>query len=43
MASDNGGGGTTSLELTLAWAFVGIPLLWGIYGTRSTALKLFTG
>jgi hypothetical protein len=42
MSFDNkGGGGTTSLELALAWAFVGIPLLWGIYGTVVNALKLF--
>ena len=32
---------TTSLELALAWAFVGIPLLWGIYGTLVNAMKLF--
>ena len=42
MASDDNSG-TTALELTLAWAFVGIPLLWGVYGTLSNALKLFTG
>jgi hypothetical protein len=42
MSFDNkGGGGTTSLELALAWAFVGIPLLWGVYGTLVNALKLF--
>lgn len=34
-------GGTTSVELALAWAFVGIPLLWGIYGTLVNAMKLF--
>jgi hypothetical protein len=33
--------GTTPLELTLAWGFVGIPLLWGVYGTLVNALKLF--
>jgi hypothetical protein len=33
--------GTTPLELALAWGFVGIPLLWGIYGTLVNALKLF--
>ena len=44
MASDyNSGGGTTSLQLAIAWAFVGIPLLWGVYNTLSNALKLFTG
>ena len=40
MASENDNG-TTSLEMALAWAFVGIPLLWGIYGTLVNALKLF--
>jgi hypothetical protein len=39
--NNNGGDGTSSLELALAWAFVGIPLLWGIYGTVVNALKLF--
>jgi hypothetical protein len=38
---DKDGGGTTALELALAWGFVGIPLLWGIYGTLANALKLF--
>ena len=33
-------GGTTPLELALAWGFVGIPLLWGIYGTLVNAMKL---
>ena len=28
-------------ELALAWGFVGIPLLWGIYGTLVNAMKLF--
>ncbi|HLX98184.1 MAG TPA: hypothetical protein VKR62_05770 [Roseiarcus sp.] len=43
MASDNDGDGTTSVQLAIAWAFVGIPLLWGVYNTLSNALKLFTG
>ncbi len=38
---NNSGAGTTTLELVLAWAFVGIPLLWGIYGTLVNAMKLF--
>jgi hypothetical protein len=38
---DNGDGATTPIELVLAWGFVGIPLLWGIYGTLVNALKLF--
>ena len=33
--------GTTPLQLVLAWGFVGIPLLWGVYGTLINALKLF--
>jgi hypothetical protein len=42
MSFDNRGvRGTTSLELALAWGFVGIPLLWGVYGTVVNALKLF--
>ena len=40
MSSDNDGP-TTPLQLTLAWAFVGIPLLWGVYGTLLNAMKLF--
>jgi hypothetical protein len=42
MKSDNNGGGaTTPLELALVWGFVGIPLLWGVYGTLVNAMKLF--
>jgi hypothetical protein len=41
MDGDNTYGGTTTLHLVLAWGFVGIPLLWGIYGTIGNALKLF--
>jgi len=41
MNPNNRNGGTTSLELALAWGFVGIPLLWGIYGTLVNAMKLF--
>ena len=32
---------TTPLQLALAWGIVGIPLVWGIYGTLQNALKLF--
>jgi hypothetical protein len=32
---------TTPLQLAVAWGFVGIPLLWGIYGTLVNAMKLF--
>ena len=42
MSFDNdGGSATTALELALAWGFVGIPLLWGVYGTLVNAMKLF--
>lgn len=33
--------GTTPPHLTLAWGFVGIPLIWGVYKTLPKALKLF--
>jgi hypothetical protein len=29
------------VELVLAWAFVGIPLIWGVIKTIENALKLF--
>ena len=29
------------LQTLLAWLFVGIPLLWGIYQTLIKALELF--
>ena len=32
----------TTVKLTLAWALVGIPLLWGVLNTLSNALKLFS-
>ena len=32
---------TTPLQLALAWGFVGIPLVWGVYKTLLNALKLF--
>ena len=42
MSFDNrGGNATTPLQLALAWGFVGIPLLWGIYGTLVNVMKLF--
>ncbi len=42
MSFDNGSRSATSpLQLALAWGFVGIPLLWGIYGTLVNAMKLF--
>jgi hypothetical protein len=39
MSGTRASGGTTGL--ILAWAFVGIPLLWGIYKTIMNALLLF--
>jgi hypothetical protein len=33
--------GTSTLELVLAWGFVGIPLAWGVAQTIANAMKLF--
>jgi hypothetical protein len=33
--------GTTTLQLVLAWAFVGIPLTLGVIQTLINAMKLF--
>ncbi|WIM10892.1 MAG: hypothetical protein OJF58_001848 [Enhydrobacter sp.] len=33
--------GTTTLYLVLAWGFVGIPLVWGVFKTLENAMKLF--
>jgi hypothetical protein len=33
--------GTTALQLTLAWLFVGIPLTWGVVQTIINSMKLF--
>jgi hypothetical protein len=38
---NNQNGETSALELSLAWGFVGLPLLWGVYGTLVNAMKLF--
>jgi hypothetical protein len=32
---------TTWIQIALAWGFVGIPLLWGVYNTLLNALQLF--
>ncbi len=32
---------SNTLPLILSWAFVGIPLAWGVYNTVKNALKLF--
>jgi hypothetical protein len=31
----------SSMKLVVAWGFVGVPLLWGVLQTLSTAMKLF--
>jgi len=33
--------GTTTLQLVLAWGFVGVPLVWGVFQTLLNALQLF--
>jgi hypothetical protein len=33
--------GTSTLQLILAWAFVGIPFIWGVLETLRNAMKLF--
>jgi len=33
--------GTTTLQLALAWGFVGIPLVLGVLQTLVNAMKLF--
>jgi hypothetical protein len=38
---ENNQNGTTTLQLVLAWGFVGIPLVWGVFQTLLNALKLF--
>jgi len=40
MSNDNQNG-TTTLQLVVAWGFVGIPLIWGVLQTLSNAMKLF--
>jgi len=30
-----------TVKLVLAWSFVGIPLLWGVYNTLTQAALLF--
>ncbi len=32
----------TAPKLTLYWAIVGVPLVWGVYHTVLNALKLFS-
>lgn len=39
--ADSNQHGTTTLQLALAWAFVGIPLTLGVIQTLINAMKLF--
>jgi hypothetical protein len=32
---------TSTIQLILAWGFVGIPLAWGVIQTLENAMKLF--
>jgi hypothetical protein len=41
MAVSNQRNGTTTLQLALAWCFVGIPLTLGVIQTLINAMKLF--
>jgi hypothetical protein len=34
-------GSGNTVKLVLAWAFVGVPLLWGVLKTLQNALALF--
>ncbi|MHA6642342.1 MFS transporter small subunit [Mesorhizobium sp. A623] len=38
---DNDHRATTPVQLVLAWGFVGIPLVWGVFQTLLNALQLF--
>jgi hypothetical protein len=33
---------SNGIKLVLAWAFVGIPLVWGVWVTLVNAMKLFS-
>jgi hypothetical protein len=37
----NSSNGTSRVQLVLAWGFVGIPLIWGVYKTLSASMALF--
>ena len=41
MANSHQQTGTTTLQLVLAWGFVGIPLTLGVLQTLVNAMKLF--
>ena len=32
---------SSTVQVTVAWIFVGIPLTWGVYQTLLNAMKLF--
>ncbi len=39
--TDSNQNGTTTLQLVLAWSFVGIPLALGVLQTLINSMKLF--
>jgi hypothetical protein len=39
--SNSNENGATTLYLVLAWGFVGVPLVWGVFKTLENAMKLF--
>jgi len=41
MPDSNQQTGSSTLQLLLAWGFVGIPLAWGVLQTLQNAMKLF--
>lgn len=41
MQTANQSHGTTTLQLVLAWGFVGVPLTLGVLQTLINAMKLF--
>ncbi len=41
MATANQEQGTTTVQLVLAWGFVGIPLVLGVLQTLVNSMKLF--
>ena len=40
-SAQQSGGISNGVKLTLAWGFVGIPLVWGVVQTLVNALKAF--
>ena len=41
MDSANQPNTTTTMQLVLAWGFVGIPLAWGVIQTLINSMKMF--